>query len=105
MGIEPTAQAWEAWVLPLYDARAAADSSRLPEPVANRFRGFGAGFPSRSDGSELLALRSARLAHLSRDDAYRLSSFAVDVDITQLIDGNVGVLAMLPKKIFTNDRP
>ncbi len=22
MGIEPTAQAWEAWVLPLYDARA-----------------------------------------------------------------------------------
>jgi hypothetical protein len=21
MGIEPTAQAWEAWVLPLYDAR------------------------------------------------------------------------------------
>jgi hypothetical protein len=24
MGIEPTAQAWEAWVLPLYDARAAS---------------------------------------------------------------------------------
>jgi hypothetical protein len=24
MGIEPTAQAWEAWVLPLYDARACA---------------------------------------------------------------------------------
>jgi hypothetical protein len=24
MGIEPTAQAWEAWVLPLYDARAVA---------------------------------------------------------------------------------
>ena len=23
MGIEPTAQAWEAWVLPLYDARSA----------------------------------------------------------------------------------
>ena len=31
MGIEPTAQAWEAWVLPLYDARAVADSSRLSE--------------------------------------------------------------------------
>ena len=30
MGIEPTAQAWEAWVLPLYDARYVADSSRLP---------------------------------------------------------------------------
>jgi acetamidase/formamidase len=43
--------------------------------------------------------------HLSRDDAYMLSSVAVDVDITQLVDGNVGVHAMLPKKIFTNDRP
>jgi hypothetical protein len=28
MGIEPTAQAWEAWVLPLYDARDRLDSSR-----------------------------------------------------------------------------
>ncbi len=39
--------------------------------------------------------------HLTRDDAYMLSSVAVDVDITQLVDGNVGVHAMLPKKIFT----
>ncbi|HEV7814588.1 MAG TPA: acetamidase/formamidase family protein [Janthinobacterium sp.] len=39
--------------------------------------------------------------HLSRDDAYMLSSVAVDMDITQLVDGNVGVHAMLPKKIFT----
>jgi len=39
--------------------------------------------------------------HLSRDDAYMLSSVAVDVDITQLVDGNVGVHALLPKKIFT----
>ena len=29
MGIEPTAQAWEAWVLPLYDARAGADSNKI----------------------------------------------------------------------------
>src|SRR5215475_9822238 len=29
--------------------------------------------------------------HLSRDDAYMLSSVAVDLDITQLVDGNVGV--------------
>ena len=34
MGIEPTAQAWEAWVLPLYDARADVDSSRLSEDQA-----------------------------------------------------------------------
>jgi hypothetical protein len=26
MGIEPTAQAWEAWVLPLYDARLSTKS-------------------------------------------------------------------------------
>ena len=39
--------------------------------------------------------------HLSRDDAYMLTSVAVDVDITQLVDGNVGVHAMCPKKIFT----
>jgi acetamidase/formamidase len=40
--------------------------------------------------------------HLSRDEAYMLSSVAVDVDITQLVDGNVGVHALLPKKIFTH---
>jgi acetamidase/formamidase len=39
--------------------------------------------------------------HLSRDDAYMLTSVAVDVDITQLVDGNVGVHAMCPKSIFT----
>jgi len=38
--------------------------------------------------------------HLSRDDAYMLTSVAVDVDITQLVDGNVGVHAMCPKNIF-----
>lgn len=38
--------------------------------------------------------------HLSRDDAYMLTSVAVDVDITQLVDGNVGVHAMCPKAIF-----
>ena len=39
--------------------------------------------------------------HLSRDDAYMLSSVAIDLDITQLVDGNVGVHAMCPKNIFT----
>ncbi len=42
--------------------------------------------------------------HLSRDDAYMLSSIAVDLDITQLVDGNVGVHAMCPKDIFTADK-
>jgi acetamidase/formamidase len=39
--------------------------------------------------------------HLSRDDAYMLTSVAVDVDITQLVDGSMGVHAMCPKTIFT----
>jgi acetamidase/formamidase len=38
--------------------------------------------------------------HLSRDDAYMLTSVAVDVDITQLVDGSVGVHAICPKNIF-----
>ena len=38
--------------------------------------------------------------HLSRDDAYMLASVAVDFDITQLVDGNKGVHAMIPKNIF-----
>jgi acetamidase/formamidase len=42
--------------------------------------------------------------HLSRDQAYQLTSVAVDVDITQLVDGKVGVHAICPKAIFTGDR-
>ena len=38
--------------------------------------------------------------HLSKSEAYMLCSVAVDVNITQLVDGNVGVHAMLPKSIF-----
>jgi acetamidase/formamidase len=38
--------------------------------------------------------------HLSRDDAYMLTSVSGDVDITELVDGNKGVHVMLPKAIF-----
>jgi acetamidase/formamidase len=38
--------------------------------------------------------------HLTRDDAYMLTSSAVDLAITQLVDGNKGVHAMIPKSIF-----
>jgi len=38
---------------------------------------------------------------LSRDDAYMLTSVAVDLRITQVVDGNKGVHAMIPKAIFT----
>jgi acetamidase/formamidase len=38
--------------------------------------------------------------HLSRDDAYMLTSVAGDVNITELVDGNKGVHVMMPKNIF-----
>jgi acetamidase/formamidase len=38
--------------------------------------------------------------HLSRDDAYMLTSVAGDVDITELVDRNKGVHVMMPKSIF-----
>jgi acetamidase/formamidase len=40
--------------------------------------------------------------HLTRDDAYMLSSVAADLAITQLVDGNKGVHAMIPKSIFVS---
>ena len=40
---------------------------------------------------------------LSQADAYMLCSVAVDVNITELVDGNVGVHAMLPKAIFVKN--
>jgi acetamidase/formamidase len=42
--------------------------------------------------------------HLSRDDAYMLSSVAADLAITELVDGNKGVHAMIPKAIFVPAR-
>jgi len=41
---------------------------------------------------------------LSREDAYQLSSIAVDFDITQLVDGTVGVHGMIPKGIFVGHK-
>jgi acetamidase/formamidase len=38
--------------------------------------------------------------HLTRDDAYMLASSAADFCITQLVDGNKGVHAMIAKAIF-----
>jgi len=41
---------------------------------------------------------------LSRDDAYMLTSVAADLAITQLVDGNKGVHAMIPKSLFASSR-
>jgi acetamidase/formamidase len=38
---------------------------------------------------------------LSKDDAYMLVSVGCDVEVTQLVDGNVGVHVMIPKSLFT----
>jgi acetamidase/formamidase len=38
--------------------------------------------------------------HLSADQAYMLCSIAVDLQVTQLVDGTKGVHALLPKRIF-----
>src|SRR5207302_1057608 len=43
----------------------------------------------------------ASLHGLSKDDAYMLASVACDVEVTQLVDGNVGVHVRIPKGIFT----
>jgi acetamidase/formamidase len=39
--------------------------------------------------------------HLSRDDAYMLTSVACDVDVTQLVDTKVGVHVMCLKMLFS----
>ena len=38
---------------------------------------------------------------INRDDAYLLSSAAMDLVITQIVDGTKGVHALMPKAIFT----
>jgi acetamidase/formamidase len=40
--------------------------------------------------------------HLSRDDAYMLSSVAADLHISEIVDGNDVVSMMLPKSIFVS---
>ena len=55
-------------------------------------------------GDEDRRSRSHRFPHdrkdLSREDAYMLSSVAVDFDVTQVVDGTKGVHGMIPKSIF-----
>jgi acetamidase/formamidase len=59
------------------------------------------------DEAAKIALRDAiqfLSAHkgLTRHDAYSLCSLAVDLRVTQIVDGNKGVHAMIPKGIFTS---
>ena len=42
----------------------------------------------------------AATKHISRDDAYMLCSAAMDLNVTQVVDGTKGIHAMMPKSIF-----
>ena len=64
------------------------------------------GFDESLDKATKLAVQQAveflvKHKGLSKDDAYMLVSVAVDLHITQLVDGNKGVHAMIPKRLFT----
>jgi len=63
------------------------------------------GFHKDLDEAAKIALRDAiqflaASKGLSRGDAYALSSLAVDLRVTQIVDGNKGIHAMIPKTIF-----
>jgi acetamidase/formamidase len=52
-----------------------------------------------------IALRDAiqfivKAKGLTPDDAYALASIAVDLRVTQIVDGNKGIHAMIPKAVF-----
>jgi hypothetical protein len=49
MGIEPTSEAWEASILPLYDARPALTLSNLPQSGKNSSFHFHAKVSGRLD--------------------------------------------------------
>ena len=67
------------------------------------------GFDEDLDAAIKIALREmidflVKEKGLSRDDAYMLSSTAVDLHITQLVDGKKGIHATVPKAVFTANR-
>jgi acetamidase/formamidase len=63
------------------------------------------GFHKDLNEAVKIALRDAiqfivKTKSLTPDDAYALSSMAVDLRVTQIVDGNKGIHAMIPKAIF-----
>ena len=73
-------------------ARSCNPTLEPDEPASNNL-GYALGYEEMID--YLTAERG-----LSRDDAYMVTSAAVDLHITQVVDGVKGVHAMLPKTIF-----
>ena len=67
------------------------------------------GFNEDLDEAVKTALRDAvrfisKTKPLTADDAYALASLAVDLRVTQIVDKNKGIHAMIPKSIFKKDR-
>ena len=63
------------------------------------------GFDKDLNEAVKIALRDAiqfisKTKGLTPDDAYSLASMAVDLRVTQIVDGNKGIHAMIPKAIF-----
>jgi len=63
------------------------------------------GFDPDLDDAAKTALREmidliATSTGLAREDAYMLTSVACDLRVTQMVDGNKGVHAMLAKKLL-----
>ncbi len=63
------------------------------------------GFHQDLDEAVKIALRDAirfisTTKGISMDDAYMIASLAVDLRVTQIVDGNKGIHAMIPKSIF-----
>lgn len=63
------------------------------------------GFHKDLNEAVKIALRDAiqfivKMKGLTPDDAYALASLAVDLRVTQIVDGNKGIHAMIPKGIF-----
>ena len=83
----------------------------LDAETARRFGAEGIGLCRTEhmffDAERILAVREmidflVTEKHLTRDDAYMLTSVAADLHITELVDGNKGVHMMLPKSIFVS---
>ncbi len=77
MGIEPTAQAWEAWVLPLYDARSErilARSLILRQPGSHREATSWTAEISYRASPASIAMRDCPMASISMSKSSRQMS-------------------------------
>jgi acetamidase/formamidase len=79
---------------------------KIERPMAQtRTHWITMGFHKDLNEAVKIALRDAiqfisNTKGLTPDDAYSLASLAVDLRVTQIVDGNKGIHAMIPKSIF-----